>query len=380
VARAEIFQSIEKSKISNSLVLASGELIYPTGKPSSGESHFNPASWVDTCDNSIHLGVRVERRINNHFFLNEICFLPVDFNGESLIVTGSSKPCLSPSLVPDEIEKDGSVGREDARFQYFDGRLFALYTDYYPKRAKGGETRLCCSEFKRSNGEWKIEKDFVVSPYDINNKNGGLIFPDQGKKGWLFHRPMGRLPQLGPWSIEAFPFDDVSQLENLSRLSYKEWQKQGNRKIIGPDVKNRETHVGLGPPPIFLRRRETGEEDWAIVNHVVHRENDGTLVYSTEARLATLSPSREEMIVHPKRVKLFEPDSSDYFFRGGERKRIVFSTGIVLIENGRFDNPSFKEPNLGKAKQILFISGGGDKQVVWHLVDFEVFAESLLSS
>lgn len=361
------------------LVITSGKLICPEERRGR-ESYFNPAAFVHA--ESLYLGVRIEEEVDG-FYLNKVGILPVKFNGKKLSVSGSFQGGLYPLLKPSEIRKKTPIGFEDARFLYFKDNLIALYTDYYSQRKDSPNIKIRYSELSWSflRACWEEKRHFWVSPSDINSKNGGLILPSEEKQGWFFHRPMGGFGQPGSWAIEGVPFKDLSELEELGSLSYREWLVRGDRVVIAPDPKNRETHVGLGPPPIFLQERENGEEDWILVYHVVNRENDGTLVYSTEARLVTFTANRQDLEIREKKVKLFQPTDNDNFLREGEKKRVIFTTAAILTEescSGRyFDNFNFTQANLGKAKEILFISGAGDREIVWHLVDFKKLFQSL---
>lgn len=376
----EVLPSNQKIELSRT-VLGSGFL---GGLNTSLVDHFNPAASAGANETTLQLYPRTEVK---NFRYNTIGCLPVDFRREGMFSGHGGFSLLRP-ISAENFVQNSPLGLEDSRFHVLgDEEAAVTYTDFCPKR-KGTEARIGLTYLGWSVAEarWQERERVLVSPRDVCDKDGVFIPPDQGKYGWFFHRPMRSRPkeEFG-WSIEAIPFLNEEGLPLLGQLADKDWARLGNRSLISPDKAKNQTHVGMSAPPIFLERRDNGEEVWACLFHPVTRTAPKTLVYSTHVARVVFNEGRTQIRVE-KTLPFLNPSYGGHLLREGWVKRIIFTTGAVLTQppnngNGReFYNFSFFKPNRGQARQMLLVSGDGDRQIRWDLVDFSSFCDQVLAA
>jgi len=178
-----------------------------------------------------------------------------------------------PVLLPDESYEN--LGVEDPRITRIGDRFYVMYAGY-SSGPDGNRIRLCIAS-SENLVHWTKHGLLKGAFNGLDNKNGMLFQPAQGKKLLMLHRPMeGENPMMVHWAEG----EDV----------LGEWKTRG---VLIPSVANpafKDVWVGGGAPPLLLP-----DGRYLILYHIGNRDAQGKREY--DLGLAVCDPGQLEPIV-----------------------------------------------------------------------------------
>jgi predicted GH43/DUF377 family glycosyl hydrolase len=162
-----------------------------------------------------------------------------------------------PVMIPeDEYE---NLGVEDPRITRVEDRYFMVYTGYssWPRRNRVRIMLASSPDLVQWTKHGRLRGDFNM----LDNKNGMIFEPREGKRLLMLHRPMeGDNPMTVHWA------------EGESVLG--EWKSRGMLMPWIPNPQFKDVWVGGGAPPLLLSNGR-----YLILYHIGNRDSSETREY-----------------------------------------------------------------------------------------------------
>lgn len=211
-------------------------------------------------------------------------------------------PVYRPRALFEQKRLTGNSGCEDPRLSIVEDRIYLFYTAFDGRTPRVAYSAISVEEFLRR--EWNWQPPSVITPPDIDDKDGCLLPKRIGGKYVVFHR--------AGEDIRINTFDDLD-------FGAGDWVDETSKRIKPRKEYWDNRKFGVAAPPI-----ET-PHGWLLF---FHRVTKPIPVYKVEAMLLDIDdPSR---VIAETGATLLEPETPEEC--GGQTPNVVFPCGAVMVE------------------------------------------------